>query len=104
VSYLEWSLPNAVADGKWHHCAITFNPSGNSTAVQLHYDYKPLGEKTVNARIYSYPGGHRLLVGESSGETLNIQGYINSLRISRGVLPPEQFLGLLHWGYVISIR
>lgn len=104
VSYLEWSLPNAVADGKWHHCAITFNPSGNSTAVQLYYDYKPLGEKTVNARIYSYPGGHRLLVGESSGETLNIQGYINSLRISRGVLPPERFLGLLHWGYVISIR
>lgn len=104
ISYLEWALPNAVVDGKWHHCAITFAPSGSGTVVQLHYDHTLLAEKTVNAPLYSYPGGRRLLLGESSGATLNIQGYINSLRISRGVLSPDKFLSLLHWGFVIGIR
>ena len=54
--------------------------------------------------MYSYSGGHRLLVGESSGETLNIQGYFNSLRISRGVLPPEKFLGRIRKGFFIGFR
>ena len=103
-SYLEWILPNIVVDGKWHHCSLVFDSSGGTATVQLYYDYQMLGEKSVNARMYSYPGGHRLLVGESSGETLNIQGYFNSLRISRGVLPSEKFLGRTRKGFVVDFR
>ena len=103
-SYLEWTLPNIVADGEWHHCSLVFDSSGGDSTVQLYYDYQAFGEKRVNARMYSYPSGHRLLVGESSGETLNIQGYFNSLRISRGVLPPEKFLGRMRKGIIIDFR
>ena len=106
MSYLEWTLTGLVADGKWHHYAIAFEPSAGNTKtdVTLHRDYIALGTYTVDSRMYSYSGGHRLLVGESSGETLNIQGYFNSLRISRGVLPPEKFLGRIRKGFFIGFR
>ena len=106
MSYLEWTLPSLVADSKWHHYAITFEPSAGNTKtdVTLHRDYIAVDTHTVDARMYSYPSGHRLLVGESSAATLNIQGYFNALRISRGVLSPDKFLGRVRRGVVISFR
>ena len=95
-NYLTWNLPNIVADSKWHHYALLFKPTdGNSkTAIELYYDYQPCGTKTINSLLHFNPGGHRLMVGESSTDSMpNILGYVNALRLSRGTLAPEMFLG-----------
>ena len=116
VLYYRWggdgaasTLPNIVADGKWHHCALTFNPvvveEKKQTEVSLYYDYNPVGTYVVPFRIYAHPFGQSLVIGESTGETPNLRGYVNSLRFSRGVLPPEKFLGLSSaFGTVIIIQ
>ena len=95
-----WNIPNNVVDGKWHHYALTFGWSGTQTDVSLYYDYKLVGTQNVPFRIYAHPDGDHLAIGESRlsysdpAPFVKIQGYVNSLRFSRGVLPPEKFLGL----------
>ena len=106
-NYLTWSLPNIVADSKWHHYALLFKPTdGNSkTAIELYYDYQPCGTKTINSLLHFNPGGHRLMVGESSTDSMpNILGYVNALRLSRGTLAPEMFLGRVSRGTTIIFR
>jgi len=107
VSYLTWNLPNMVADSKWHHYAVSFKPTeGNTkTAIELYYDYQSRGTNTINSPMYFNPGGHRLMVGESSTDAMpNILGYVNALRLSRGILDPAQFLGRVLKGSVVFLR
>jgi len=106
-NYLTWNLPNIVADGKWHHYAVSFKPTdGNSkTAIELYYDYQSHGTNTINALLHFNPGGHRLMVGESSTDSMpNILGYVNSLRFWRGVITPDKFLGKVARGTVVVVR
>ena len=107
TSYLHWDMPNIVADSKWHHFALSFKPTdGNSkTAIELYYDYQSRGTNTINSLLHFNPGGHRLMVGESSTDSMpNILGYVNSLRFWRGVITPDQFLGRVARGTVVVVR
>ena len=106
-SYLHWDMPNIVADGRWHHYALTFKPTDGDakTAVEIFYDCNSLGINTVNARMNVCPVGHRLMLGESSTDAMpNILGYVNALRFSRGVLTPDKFIGRVKPGAIIFIR
>ena len=45
------------------------------------------------------------MIGESSNDSMpNILGYINSLRLTRGVLTPDKFLGRVRKGSAIVVR
>jgi len=107
ANYLAWALPNLVSDGRWHHYALTIAPTDNDTKTELElfYDYQSRGKKTVNSRMHFNPGGHRLMLGESSTDAMpNIVGYVNALRFSRGVLAPDKFLGKGKRGFMILVR
>ena len=106
-NYLKWSLPNIVADSRWHHYALSFRPTdGNSkTAIELYYDYRSRGTNTIDSLMHFNAGGHRLMVGESSTDAMpNILGYVNSLRFWRGVIAPDKFLGRVPRGTVVVLR
>ena len=107
VSYLTWNLSNIVADGKWHHYAVSFRPTdGNSkTEIEIYYDYQSRGTNTINSLMHFNASGHRLMIGESSTDAMpNILGYVNCLRLTRGVLTPDKVLGRIRKGTVIVLR
>ena len=110
IDYNTWGLPNLLADGRWHHYAFTFEEFDSNgttkTRLTLYYDYKKLNTYTINGTVNlkDVQYGHRLMVCESSGATLNLQGEFNALRLSRGVLPVEKFLGRATRGLYIIFR
>lgn len=100
-----WSLPNVVADGRWHHYALAFNPNADNTSVEieLFYDYESLGKETA-AGIYKGAASHRLLVCESTQEHANLIGNIDAIRFWRGIPAPSQFLGRAPNAFSIIVR
>lgn len=112
--YPVWTLPSnkLLIDGRWHHYAFTFEPvnDGANTLVKLFYDYKnvkygnPSREGfTLNARLPKRVDG-RLMLGEGSNNHPNIVGEFDAVRVSKGVLTPDKFLGRVRMGTVIVIR
>ena len=88
---------NSFMDGRWHHLAVTFKPTQDGNTLVRMYDttYKGVstqvgGDWTVSGRL-NYANGSCLGVGTSS-MTRYFTGYIDELRISKGVLAPSQFL------------
>ena len=107
VSYHGWDMQRIVADGRWHHYALSFSQTDDDTKTQieLYGDYESRGTKTVNSLMHFEPGGHRLMVGESSTDAMpNILGYVNSLRLTRGVLTPDKFMGRVRTGAMLIFR
>lgn len=102
---ITWSLPNLIADGKWHHYAVEFaSNAGNTSAdITLYYDYESMGTKSANG-IFRGSSGHRLMVCESSGANANILGNIDAIRFWRGNPDPSQFLSRAKSGFVLIIR
>ena len=100
-----WSLPNVVADGRWHHYALTFNPNSDNTSidVELFYDYVSLGTETAPG-IYKGAASHRLMVCESSQEHPNLIGNIDAIRFWHGIPDPSQFLGRAPVAFTMIIR
>ena len=91
----------SFADGRWHHVAVTYEPDGNgNTLCKFYRDYVQLGAtKTFTGELEC--GDH----GTSSfaiGSRYN--GYIDEVRISKGVLTVDQMLHVEKNGAVILIR
>ena len=89
--------PVAV-DGKWHHIAATFQPFGAKTRETFYCDYK---------EICHSDGGNNLrtnLVDSALHIGGGITGWIDEIRISKGVLPVEAFLRRQTQGLVLVIR
>ena len=91
----------SFADGRWHHVAVTYEPDGNgNTLCKFYRDYAQLGAtKTFTGELEC--GDH----GTSSfaiGSRYN--GYIDEVRVSKGVLSVDQMLHALPRGTVIVIR
>ena len=91
----------SFADGRWHHVAVTYEPDGNgNTLCKFYRDYVQLGAtKTFTGELEC--GDH----GTSSfaiGSRYN--GFIDEVRISKGVLTVDQMLHVTKNGTVISIR
>ena len=96
-----------IADGKWHHYAITFdtNEANTLTTVNVFDDYKQVvGNSQTSVGVYRYTGGHKLQMGMGSSNPPFTLGYINSLRFTRGVLTPDKFLGRVRRGTVVVFR
>ena len=88
---------NSFMDGRWHHVAVTFEPTQEGNTLIRMYDttYKGVstqvgGDWTVQGAL-NYANGSCLGVGISS-MTRYFTGNIDELRISKGVLAPSQFL------------
>ena len=104
VDYLGvFNFDRYIADGKWHHYALTFetNEDNTETTLSVYDDYKQVGESKTCAGIYQYSGGHKLQMGLGSSNPPFTLGYINSLRFTRGVLTPDKFLGRVKSGLVL---
>ena len=108
ISYLGvFNFSRYIADGKWHHYAITFDTNADNTltTVNVFDDYKQVvAASQTCAGVFPYTGGHKLQLGLGSSNPPFTLGYINSLRFTRGVLTPDKFLGRIRNGLVILIR
>ena len=108
ISYLGvFNFSRYIADGKWHHYAITFDTNADNTltTVNVFDDYKQVAASSQTcAGVYSYTRGHKLQLGLGSSNPPFTLGYINSLRLTRGVLTPDKFLGRLPRGSVLLLR
>ncbi len=96
-----------IADGRRHHVAMTLSQALEngeySTIVSIYKDYgaTPAWTKTVAGRLY-YSGDSSVWLG---GNTLAcIDGIVDELRISNGVLAPEDFIRSELRGLTIIIR
>ena len=87
-------------DGRWHHIAATFgkNASANKTPVNIYYDYKLVGQGNVSGFLRTNLVDSVLIVGSG------ITGYIDEIRISKGVLPVDAFLRRQTQGLVIILK
>ena len=85
-------------DGKWHHIAATFQRVGNKTRETFFCDYK---------EICHSDGGNPLRTNLINSELRiggGITGWIDEIRISKGVLPTDAFLRRKTLGLVIIIK
>lgn len=96
-----------LEDNRWHHYALTFapTPDGN-THVVLYRDYQRVftdGDTEEVAGRLNFAAGERLVLNSAAGNDLQVAGRIDSLRFSKGVLPPERFIRRAKVGYVMVI-
>lgn len=78
-------------DGRWHHVAVTFQQGETSLTVRMYDNYSQVGTDWTIAGRLNYANGSCLGVGTSS-MTRGFTGWIDEVRISRGVLPVEEFM------------
>ena len=97
-----WSSSIPIADGKWHHIAVTIDPTadGHSKITYFH-DYEPVHMVTTTS--YAWRGladGSYLRTchGKTSGSYL-----FDEFRISKGVLDKSEFLRARHTGGLILL-
>ena len=92
----------SFADGRWHHVAVTFEPNGSGkTLCKLYKDYKQVGTtKTYNGLMKSGADfGYSCL-----GVGAKYNGYLDEIRISKGVLTVDQMMHVIKRGTMLSIR
>ena len=88
-----------AVDGKWHHIAATFeNSSASKVRTTLYCDYKLATSATTSGQIRTGLIHSHLLVGGA------INGCIDEIRISKGVLPTDAFLRRQTLGLVILFK
>ena len=61
-------------------------------------------EKHTFPRFRKRVAGHRLMIGEGTYDQPNIQMEFDALRVSKGVLTPDKFLGRAPNAFTIVVR
>ena len=91
----------SLADGKWHHIAVTFAPNGNGgTLCNIYKDYQQLGSQhTFNGEMECGDYGTSSM---AAGSRYN--GYLDEVRISKGVLTVDQMLHAQPRGTALHLR
>ena len=87
VSALKTNI--AIADGKWHHFALTVEPAANGTKTKFtwYFDYDSVGSATKNGTwVWMRERGDL-----SFGAADNVLSF-DEFRITKGVLPKAKFL------------
>ena len=83
----------SIADGKWHHWALTFDStSGTQTVITLYRDYVPLCTRTLESPLNYLDTVNTLSIGGTGSNPAHIRGNFDELRVSEGVLPTSAFL------------
>ena len=92
-------------DGRWHHLGVTFSTNGLGQAVVRVYDnYRQVGTDWKLDGPLDFSKGSVLHVGRSSNQKYLFYGCIDEVRISRGVLDPDDFLRVFNGGLNVIIR
>ena len=93
-------------DGKWHHIALTLSQANGKVTASIYKDYEatPSWTKTKAGQLCYGAGYASVWVGASSSTTAFFNGRIDELRISRGILTPDEFLRHNKRGLAICIR
>ena len=91
----------SFADGRWHHVAATYEPDGNgNTLCKVYRDYVQVGTN------WTFSG--ELEVGDHGTSSVAIgsfyNGYIDEVRVSKGVLSVDQMLHVNKRGMMIVVR
>ena len=83
---------NSFLNGKWHHVGVTFQQGDDNITVRLYDNYRQVGtDWSINGRL-DYSKGSCLGLGTTSMPTAAFTGWLDEVRISRGVLPVEEFM------------
>lgn len=93
-----------VADGAWHHVAITFEKVGTDTQVTLYRDYAAVGTHTFAGGLMTRFRDVNLMLGAGDVATAGFTGWLDELRITPGVLSPVQFLRAESFGLMMVVR
>ena len=93
-------------DGKWHHIALTLSQADGKVTASIYKDYEatPSWTKTKAGQLCYGAGYASVWVGASSSTTAFFNGQIDELRISRGILTPDEFLRHGKSGLMICIK
>ena len=93
-------------DGKWHHIALTLSQANGKVTASIYKDYEatPSWTKTKAGQLCYGAGYASVWVGASSSTTAFFNGQIDELRISRGILTPDEFLRHGKRGLVIYFK
>lgn len=98
---METVIGSPFADNKWHHYAITIEPTHDGQTHYMAYrDYAPISENGWTSSTYPF-------LGLTEGMALYIGGasfYLDELRMTKGVLAPGNFLHRGATGMIISFR
>ena len=99
------SFGASIADGRWHHWALTFDgTSGTQTVITLYRDYVSQGSWTLTTPINYLSTVNTLSIGGTATNPAHIRGNFDELRLSEGVLPTSAFLRCLPNGTVFIVR
>ena len=94
--YLSLSVPtSSLCDDKWHHVALAVQSvdEGANTQFTLYVDRVQRSQVKVTGMLYTSAAGNGVALGAASQHALGgITGYIDEVRITRGILPPSRFL------------
>ena len=99
------SFGSTFLDGKWHHVAVTFQQGATSVTVRMYDNYSQVGTDWSIAGRLNYANGSCLGVGTTTPLTppRGFTGWIDEIRISRGVLPVDAFMRILS-GFTVILR
>ena len=100
LGYVTQRAPSGFPqDGLWHHYAVSVNTlvSNLTTRLEIWLDGILQTNVTGGAGIGTYSAGQPLFIGCRGGNELFFSGQLDDLRISEGVLTPDQFL--IHAAY-----
>ena len=100
-----WQFGTTFLDGRWHHLGVTFSTNGLGQAVVRVYDnYRQVGTDWTLDGPLDFSKGSVLHVGRSSDKKYLFYGCIDEVRISRGVLDPDDFLRVFNGGLNVILR
>ena len=85
--------PAEVLDGRWHHCAATFD----GKMMRVYLDGKEVGNLARAGKIATQPGA-AAFIGSSSGSGEYFQGGLDDLRIYAEALSGEEIAALYRAG------
>ncbi len=101
----KWDLSPMLADGRWHHYALTLAPKdGTNTVVELFRDYGSVGSFELQGRLdYAFGHGGRLAIGAGAAQN-KLYGSYDMFRFTKRVLSPMEFIGKIDAGLTVVIR
>ena len=93
--YLALSTAGKIFDDRWHHVALTFDETGDGkTLITMYRDYEVLSSVEFDGLMAENASSKYMIsVGMSADmNKAGLDGLIDELRISRGVLPVSRFM------------
>ena len=95
---------NTFLDGEWHHVAVTIAQREGGITLRMYDNYKQVGADRLLTGSLNYEKGSCLGIGRSSVSKAGFTGWIDELRISRGVLSVDEFMRRGRYGTTVIVR